>query len=446
MLPHSIRPLTRMSVLTTVAVVVGTSFIAGCQKKTEAKKEVPHPEVIYVTPATEKVTQHEEFSGRTTSSKTVEIHARVGGYLKKIGFEDGAYVKEGTVLFEIEDETYRAALSQAEANIKQAEAKLANLKSQLSRSEKLIQKKVITREELETLEFQTQEAEGAKIAAEAARDLASINLKFCKVLAPISGRINRRQVDAGNLVKPDATLLATVVAPNPIYGYFDFDERTLLQMRRLVEEGKLKAAPDFDAVVKVALAGEDTFTLEGKIDWVDNQIDAGTGTLRARVNITNPSIDTLSAKGSSAEQSTENDDRMKLLSPGMFVRLMIPIGPEESVLMIPEEALGSDQGQRFVYVVNDKNEIEYRSITVGWLTGGRRVIRKGLEATDRIVVNGLQRVRPKSVVAPVSLADYEKRQLAAAKAKEIAAKEASTTDTHGGQKPGSPSAPLASKH
>lgn len=405
--------------------VVGL-VLSGCKKKAELPPPPPPPEVFFVTPATETVTQHEEFSGRTTSSSTVEIHARVSGYLAKVNFKDGDEVAAGDVLFEIEDDVFRAALAQAESTIKQMEAHLQGLKLQLARSEKLIRTKAVTQEELETLTYQTVEAEATKQAAESARDLAKINVTYTKVRAPFSGRIGRRLVDPGNLVKADTTILATIVSPSPIYGYFDFDERTILQMRRMVEQGKLKAAPDFNATVDVALAGEEDFSLHGKINWIDNQIDPGTGTLRARVGIENPKL---------------------LLSPGMFVRLRIPVGPQEPALMIPEESLGSDQGQRYVYVINPKNEIEYRRVEVGWVTGGRRVIRAGLKENERVVVTGLQRVRPKTLVAakpymkspPVDQAPDKARSTI-----EKTSSETKTTSTETIQKP--VENPVASKH
>lgn len=419
-----VQPGTRVlsNVSLPICLLTACLIVSGCNKKVEAPPKPKPPEVFYVTPATETVTQHEEFSGRTTSSSTVDVHARVSGYLSKINFQDGADVKAGDILFEIDDAVFRAALAQAEATVNQAQARLDGLRLQLARSEKLIRTKAITQEELETLTFQTEEAEAAKAASESARDLAKINMAYTKVAAPFAGHINRRQVDAGNLVKADTTVLATIVAPSPIYGYFDFDERTILQMRRLVEQGKLKAAPDFDSDVEVSLAGEDNFSLHGKINWVDNQIDPGTGTLRARVSIVNPN---------------------HLLSPGMFVRLRVPVGPQEPALMVPEESLGSDQGQRYVYLINSKDTIEYRRVEVGWVTNGKRVIRNGLKEGDRIVVTGLQRVRPKTAVDPKP---FSKTPTAPAPDKKETAsvdKGSSATATTG-TKP--EKTPIASKH
>jgi RND family efflux transporter MFP subunit len=420
---------TSLKICLSICLLLTSLVVSGCKKQTVAAETPPLPIVFFVSPTTQTVTQHEEFSGRTTSSITVEVHARVSGYLAKANFADGADVKAGDVLFEIEDDTFRASLAQAKATVEQMEAHRQGLKLQLARSEKLIRTKAITQEELETLTYQTQEADASKAAAEAARAQAEINVTFTKVRAPFNGRISRRQVDPGNLVKADTTVLATIVSPSPIFGYFDFDERTILQMRRLVEQGKLKAAPDFDADVEVALAGEENFSLHGKINWVDNQIDPGTGTLRARVSIENPNL---------------------LLSPGMFVRLRVPVGPKESALMIPEESLGSDQGQRYVYLINGKDEIEYRRVDVGWVTEGRRVIRSGLKQTDRIVVTGLQRVRPKTLVTAKPYVkpsdDKPKTETPGEKAKSPAEKANSAVKTTSTETAKPADNPVASKH
>lgn len=350
---------------------------SGCKKPAPPPPPAKPAEVFYVTPGQETVTQHEEFTGRTWSPETVELRARVSGYLKAVNFVDGADVQAGDVLFEIEDDTFRATLRQAQTQVAQMQAQLDRLQSQLDRGKKLKTTGAITPQDYDNIVFQTAEAEATKAAAEATVKLAELNLGFTKVVAPISGRISRRLVDPGNIVKADDSALATIVSLDPIYAYFDFDERTILKMRRMVEQGVLKAAPDTKRSISIALAGEEDFSLSGRINWVDNQVDPGTGTLRARVEINN-----------------EN----KLLSPGMFVRLRVPVGPEQRSLLIPEEALSSDQGQRYVYVVNADSEIEYRRVDVGWLTNGRRVIHSGLELADKVVVTGLQRVRPKSKV------------------------------------------------
>ena len=351
--------------------------VAGCHAEPPAKPAAAVPEVFFIHPVASYVTPFEEFSGRLWSPNVVTLRARVGGYLEKVGFKDGADVKEGQILYEIDDDTYQATVGQAQAMVEQAKARHSRLVLQLNRAETLLPKKAISQDEFETIKFDATEAAAAESSAEAALKLAELNLAFTKVTAPISGRVGRTLIDAGNLVEEDATDLATIVSLDPLYAYFEFDERTILKMRELVVAGKMKTVPDYERPVQIALAGQDGFTFSGNFNWIDNQIDPATGTLRARIEIKNPDL---------------------LLSPGMFVRLRVPVGPAEQLPLIPEECLGSDQGLRFVYVINADDVIEYRRVEIGWLEGTSRVIHSGLSVDDRVVATGLQRVRPKDKV------------------------------------------------
>jgi len=360
-------------------VLVASLALVGCPKPPPSPPPPQPANAKFVRPIEQAVTPFEEFGGRAGAPDLIDLRSRVSGYLTKVNFKDGADVQDGDTLFEIEDPIYLANLAQTEATVLQRQADVGRMKAQLARVKRLVVSQAATEQEVENLTFETAAAEAAQLAAEAARDRAKLDVEFTKVLAPISGRIGRRLIDPGNLVLADDTHLATIVAHNPIHAYFDYDERSILAMRRLVEEGKLTEAPDRTQPVQVSLGGEETYGLTGTINWVDNQIDMNTGTLRARIEIANP-------KG--------------LLSPGMFVRLRVPLGPEETALLIPEEALGADQGQRFVYVVNPQDEIEYRRVEIGWLTEGKRVIRSGLSADERVVVTGLQRIRPGAKVHP----------------------------------------------
>lgn len=355
-------------------------LLTGCQKGAPPPPPKKAPaEVKFVRPTQAPVTPFEEFGGRALSPQTVELRARVSGYLTRVNFEDGQNVKAGDVLFEIEDTIYKATLAQTEATVKEREADISRIQTQLQRAKRLKQSDATTDQEVERLTFETAAAVAARDAAVATRDRAKLDVGFTRVLAPITGRIGRRLVDPGNLVQADTTPLATVVSLDPIYAYFDYDERSILHMRRLVEQGRLAEAPDRNQPVGLSLAGENDYRVSGKINWVDNQIDMGTGTLRARVEVANP-------KGT--------------ISPGMFIRLKVPVGPEEQALLIPEEALGADQGQRFVYVINGEDAVEYRRVEVGLLTEGKRVILSGISAGDRVVVTGLQRIKAKDKVSP----------------------------------------------
>ncbi len=347
------------------------------------------PEVFVAAPAREVVTEFEEFTGRTMAVNTVEIRARVSGYLKTVHFKDGAYVRgpvgpnqqpqEPDLLFEIDPRPYEADLARATASVAQNRARLERLKRHQERAEKLLPSRTITQEEYDLAIFDRDEAEATLKAAIASEEIARLNLGYTRITAPLSGRISRRLVDPGNLVRADDTPLTTVVSLDPIHAYFDMDERTVLKLRRMSTSGALDVSQDAGIKVQVALADESNFTLSGTLNFMDNQVDASTGTLRVRVVIDNPKL---------------------LLSPGLFVRLRIPVSEPHEALLVQEESLGADQGQRFVYVVNEKNEIVYRRVTVGQLNNGRRAVETGLTAQDRVVVTGLQRVRPGMKVSP----------------------------------------------
>ena len=217
--------------------------------------------------------------------------------------------------------------------------------------------------------------------AEADRDLAALNLDFTRVTAPIGGRLSRRMVDPGNLVKADETALTSIVSLDPMFVYFDVDERTVLRIRRLIREGKIKSRTETELPVQVALADEDGFPRTGFINFSDNKVDPNTGTLRVRGVVENP--------------------KPHVLSPGMFLRVRLPIGKPYQALMIAERALGTDQGRKFLYVVNGDDEVEQRPVKVGQLNDeGMRVIEQGLQPGERVIVNGIQRVRAGKKVKP----------------------------------------------
>jgi RND family efflux transporter MFP subunit len=358
---------------TMVAVAAIALCSSGCQKA-ETKPQSKKPaEVFVAAPTIDTVTEYQEFTGRTTAVNTVDVRSRVSGYLEQVLFRDGADVQAGQQLFVIDDRTYKATAANAAAMVAQATARRDSLTNQDRRSRDLRRTNAVSEEQYEIIAFQRAEAESAVTAAEAQKQLADLNVSYTRVLAPLSGVISNRRVDPGNLVKADDTILATIVSIDPIYAYFDVNERMVLHLRRLIQEGQIEEADEARVVVQVSLADEDDFQHRGTIDFLDNQIDPNTGTQRVRAVISNP---------------------QRLLSPGLFVRLRFPVGRPHQALLVPEEALGTDQGQRFLYVVNDKSEVVYRRVKVGMLTHGRRVIEDGLKPGEQVVVNGLQRVRP----------------------------------------------------
>lgn len=369
------------SIRTIIGIGLATAWVvaSGCQKAAPPAAKPPPPTVFFAIPVEQSVQEIEEFTGRTAAVMDVEVRARVSGYLDKVLFEDGADVKAGEPLFVIDDRIYQAEVARAAAAVEQAQARLARLERQAARSDELFQKKVISEEDHDLSMFDRDEARAALAAAKATHDLAQLNQSFTRIASPINGRISRRMIDPGNLIKADDTPLATIVSDDPIHAYFDIDERTVLRLRRLVKEGRIKASRDARVEVKVSLADDQEHNHRGVVDFEDNQIDAATGTLRVRLLIENPE---------------------RLLSPGLFVRLRFPIGEPAASLMVPEEALASDQGRRFVYVIDAENKVAARPVEVGVLVDGRRAITRGLAAGERVVVTGLQRLRKNMIVEP----------------------------------------------
>ncbi len=353
-------------------VLLATVALPGCKKPVTVPPKAKLPEVDVMHPVTETVTDFEEYTGRLGPVKIVDLRARVSGYLDEVRFTDGADIEADAPLFCIDPRPFAAVLEQAKANVVQADARLERARRQEDRLTKLTERNVTTVEDFEQSKFDRMEANGALRGAKAALDLAQLNLDFTKIKAPFAGRISRRLVDPGNLIRADETSLATIVSLDPVYAYFDVDERTVLQLRRLIAKGKLTSAREHAIEVELALADEDVFTLKGRVDFEDNQVSATTGTLRLRAEVDNP---------------------RRLLAPGMFVRVKVPVGVPREAVMVREEALGSDQGQRFVYVLNDKDEVDSRRVKAGRLSHGLRVVNEGLASSDRVIVNGLQRVR-----------------------------------------------------
>jgi len=378
-------------------------FLACCVAVTGCTREpmsapTPKPPVVKVSqPLTDTVEDYEDFTGRTDAIFSVTVNARVTGYLDKVNFTDGSEVKEGDLLFEIDPRPYQADLDRAEANVLQTEAHQRRLEADQRRASNLFGRGAISREEVDRIAGDYAEAQAAVGVAKAARDLAKLSLEFTKVRAPISGRLSRRMVDPGNLVKADETALTTIVSLDPLFVYFDIDERTVLKLRRLIREGKIQSRAQAVIPVLAELADEQDFPHHGEIDFSDNRVDASTGTLRVRGKIANP--------------------QPRVLSPGLFMRVRLPVGKPHKAILIPEQALASDQGRKFVYVVKNMPEevpdketgkptktgkmvdlAFKRDVKVGSLNKGLRVIESGLELDERVIVSGLQSVRERKPV------------------------------------------------
>jgi RND family efflux transporter MFP subunit len=383
-----IRNLGRIALVSPSALIAALSCLSlsGCAK-IEAKTEAPKPPVVlYSYPKTQVVSDFEDFTGQTMAVKMVEVRARVTGYLDKVNFVDGVEVNEGDVLFVIDPRSYTAEVHRTQGNVAQAEAHQKTMDRNYRRASGLFGREVLSREEHDKVLGDYSESLASVEVARAQLEMARLNLDFTEVKAPISGRTSRRMVDPGNLVRQDDTMLTSIVSLDPMYVYFDIDERTLLKLRRLTGEGKIKSRADGNTIkVLIGLSDEEDFPHEGEINFTDNQVNSSTGTLRVRGVVPNP--------------------KPRLLSPGLFVRIRLPVGDPHESVVIPEKAVQTDQGKKYAYVINDKNKVEYRDVKVGSLTKTSRVIDSGLKTGERVIVVGGQRVRPGAEVSPEEYKD-----------------------------------------
>jgi RND family efflux transporter MFP subunit len=340
------------------------------------------PVVTIAQPIERPYQPHEDFTGNVAASQSVDIRARVSGYLEKVFFEVGTELRVGDPLFQIDPRPFQAEVDRYMAQLAVAEVKLKQADIEYRRLKDLYDKESATQIEYERQQSLSAAAEADVTAAKAALERAQLDLDYAHITAPLAGRISRRLVDPGNLVQGGAgaaTLLTNIVAMEPIHVYFDIDELTILQLSRQKEHRDHRRQSAKGTPVFVRLADEQDFIHEGTIDFVDNKVDTNTGTLRVRAVFPN------------AE---------RLLYPGLFVRVRVHCGPAASAIMIAERALGQDQGQRFCYVASDKNVVEYRRVEVGPQEDELRVVTSGVGPQEWVIVNGLQRVRPGVTVAP----------------------------------------------
>lgn len=368
------------SLFHTAAVWVA-SFLVGCGR--HAPEATPPPPVVsVVVPEARDVVEWDEYIGRLESPETVEVRARVSGYLDKVHFKEGKEVSKGDLLFTIDPRPYQAEFDRAEAEHQRAQTQVALAKNDAERAGRLIATRAISEEDFDT-RTKTHDAAMASLkSAKAAMDAARLNLEFTEIRSPIAGRTSRALITEGNLVSggtagAGATLLTTVVSLDPLYLYGDADERSILKYLDLRRQGTRTSARDAQIPAEMALANETGFPHKGHMDFVDNHVDPNTGTLRARGVFSN------------ADHS---------LSPGFFGRIRIPGSGKYPALLIPDRAVGSDQSVKFVYVVNAENKVEFRPVKLGPMIDGLRVVKDGLKAGEQVVVEGLLRVRPGVVV------------------------------------------------
>jgi RND family efflux transporter MFP subunit len=364
--------------------VVSAWFLTGCNSQPPAGATgfPPPPTVTVAAVETREIIEHEEVVGRTEAVDSVEIRPRVSGYIQEVRFKSGQKVKKGDLLFLIDPRTRQAALDRAEADLRRAQSSLENAQAEAARAERLLTTKAISKEESDTRAWKLTDAQAVLLAAQAARESARLELEFCEVRSPIDGRVSRALVTPGNNVSGvdgNTTLLTTVVSIDPIYVLSDVDETTALRFKRLALEQKLERDEQGRIAVEMALADEQEFPRKGFVESVDNRLNPGTGSILVRSAFPNPD---------------------ELIIPGLFVRARIPVGQPKPTLLISDRAIGTDQSQKFVLTLTSSNTVAYRPVKIGPAVDGKRVIREGLVAGEKVVVNGLAKVRPGMPVTP----------------------------------------------
>lgn len=368
--------------------LVGTllTTVAGCTSKRIEPVSSPPPEVTVAQPIAKPVTEFYEYIGRTRAPQRVEIRSRVTGYLTKIHFTDGKEVKAGEPLFEIDNRPYQYALETAKARMQQAESQLKLANQLLERNRNLANTNAVSQQDLDDAVQRQASAIAELNASKAAISQAELDLEFCSISAPIDGRLSQTNITVGNLIgstQSDAAPLTKIASVDPIHVLFDVDEAAVLRFREMRREQgddvQFTNVKELQQKVLIGLSNETDFPHEAILDFVDNEVRTTTGTLLVRAELPN---------------------KERFFAPGMFVRVRIPIGSPVDSLLVPERAILNDQSIKYVFVVDSSNVAQRRDVELGPLDNGLRVIRRGIEATDHVIVNGIQRARPGAKVNP----------------------------------------------
>ncbi|MDF2999088.1 MAG: efflux transporter, family, subunit [Xanthobacteraceae bacterium] len=385
--------------------------LAGCGEGQQAQQAPPPPPVTVAQPTKKTITDYDEYVGRFTAVDLIQVYARVSGYLDKINFIDGQIVKQGDLLFNVDKRPFQVALEQAQANLARSQADLDFAISDLQRATTLLQDRssvAISKQAFDQRQ-QTERSARAQVAAnDAAVRAAQLDLEFTELRSPVAGRIGDRRVAVGNLVTGGQggtntnTLLATIVSIDPIYFEFTFDEASYIRYQRMTNKRNSVAGGPGDPIpVRLELIDETGFPHQGTMDFIDNVIQESTGTIRGRAKFANPTAQ---------------------FTPGMFGRIRVPSSEPHEALLVPDVAIGTEQTRKFVYVMgpgSDPQAPQMKYVTLGRVVDGLRVITSGIEGGDRVVVNGLMRIRPGSKV--VAQEEQAKPPAAAAAAKPAAA-------------------------
>jgi len=358
------------------------AVLASCGEAQKAAAPPP-PKVTVELPVKRTVIDHDEYVGRFVAIDAVEVRARVSGYLDKVHFGDGQVVKQGDLLFTVDKRPFQNTLDQARANLESAKSNVIYTQADLARGQQLLRDRTISEQIYEQRAQAYRNAQASVAANEAQVRQAELDLEFTDLRAPVAGRIGDRRVSPGNLVTGgtggSTTLLATIVSVDPIRFEFTFDEASLLRYVRLSQGPKNEAAGRGAVAVRLKLLDEHDFSHYGRMDFVDNVVDRSTGTIRGRAQF-------------------GNADR--LFTPGMFARVQVPSSDPYEALMLPDGAISTEQVRKFVYVVDKENVARQRFVTLGPVIDDLRVIKDGLSADDRVIVNGLMRVRLGQKVTP----------------------------------------------
>ncbi len=349
-------------------------FVTGCNQQRNEFVPPPPPKVTVAKPLQQSVVIFREFVGRSQPRQQVDVRARVQGFLEDVKFKEGDVVEAGTPLYQIETEQFQAALDAALANQAVAEAELTRARNDYERLKALDEEEFAASKEMYNAEADFERAKATLLAAKATVTNAQVNLDYTKITAPISGRVNRTLVDAGNLVgQGDPTLLTSIVPWDLIDVYFTLDEREIIEFRRnAIEAGRIEAEESREVPAFLQLSDGTDYAHEGKVDYIDNRVDPTTGTIRVRAVFPNPE---------------------RLLVPGVFGRVRVPNEPIDAIL-VPESSLQRDLSGYYVMVLDDANEVDRASVQVGETLDTYRVIQSGLTGDQRVIVKGLQRVRP----------------------------------------------------